>query len=844
MPTSFDFDEDEVQDEFEDEFDDVQEEEEMEEPVDDETFEEESIHDSFRDSFDESVTSPVPSPKKKVELKIEKPQSVPPPQKTKSPKATPQTLSKKATPELNSSINLSQSFSAMPSSGPVNVLVDMNRYETALREVNAHVLEVKQMFSFMTTPGNETVSKENYERMEKMFNDSLSERDKLMKVIEDLRITAQKLETENKTFQHKELDHKQDLDLEVKRVKLEQDNQLQKIKLQGEQELQAAISEVKLEHQTQLQKAVLEAERFKEDLRAREDKQRKEIEDLKTKFDKDLEGEMERMHNEYLLKERQKESEKKHLQQLFQLEKDAMERRQKEVLEEQKKSMREDFERQKKYLNIDEELASLIKKVDLNVKNVDTLHSRVNEEQIHVIQKREEQLAEKEKVLLSLEQGVSEQNAQLEKERARLNTLFASFETRMFSLQKSFEEERFKCQQEQAKLESERMSLHVEYESKIKETYSLREKLDKERSEYLIDKQNFLKRTHDDRAEISQKQSDLSAKEESFIQERARIMRELTQAKSDITLMKTEVEKEYALMEERRKIIEQERKNLQDSKQQLDKEREGFKSSVDDLTQTAIQVQRDSENIVKLRQEIAKEKQDCVRLREEVEQIRQHSVNQDKKSQMEIKQIQTQRKSLEQERIDMIKSRKELQEERNEISSKIDRLRSLEYSMNEQMALATYTNQVVPAKITFNNYVDVTDDYIPIGNEENLDEVEKSSIGSLSPELTEAVPKYTMPPVVQQQTATSNSFSFYDEMARWAKERMRSNLLIKEQNQFLEGISNQQQLTSPKAKSNLLSSTLSSNTFSFIPLQTVDSISKTDMNSTTNRDSLAVGSDD
>ncbi|KAL0487284.1 hypothetical protein AKO1_001100 [Acrasis kona] len=384
-----------------------------------------------------------------------------------------------------------------------------------------------------------------------------------------------------------------------------------------------------------------------------------------------------------------KEQEKRQLQQLFEMDQSCMEKRHLENIQHEKQLLKQEQEQSDKFVNVSNELCELIKRVDVNSHQVNSIHENLTQQQYQLLKSKEDQLEERDKMLSKSERYVQEQNQHLERERIRLTSLFINMENTMQSLQKSYEEERQKCRQDQLKCNQDQLLLTTQHELQTQHIHDLRDQLEKDRSVHLQEKQSFLVSVHHEKTELTKLKNQANAQKESFLYEQAKTLKELNERESECLKLTNSSQAESALLKERKNMIEKEKLILLEEQSKFQVQKEALEKNIQELTKQAMMVQRESENCNVKHQDAIKERLESQRVMGEMNMIKAGFEADKRELEMKRRQLNQEMKNMEAERVRISQMRQEASAEKLQLNSRVDQVRRLEVKLNDQMVMAT-----------------------------------------------------------------------------------------------------------------------------------------------------------
>ncbi|XP_002731197.1 fas-binding factor 1 homolog [Saccoglossus kowalevskii] len=312
-------------------------------------------------------------------------------------------------------------------------------------------------------------------------------------------------------------------------------------------------------------------------------------------------------------------------------------------------------------------LQTVIDQVSANAKDLGSLQHKVESQHYSNLDEREIEARQKDEQLKILQQRLSRQQEDNDRERAKLQELISRMESHMSEQAKQLEQERWRVKQEESKLNSLQISLDEERKMLTERMTSERIEIQKAKDNLLTEQKTIMGQLYEERKALAAERAQVSASQ--------KILMEAKQREGTKT-MQVEAEREglmSSLAEQKAELVGK-NMTLKQQEETLAKERRALQAYKEELEVEKIKLHDVAETLRKRSLEIAESVNEAAIVKEEGEKAFEtsHKIQSEHDQriasiQSQIKLLRSTEKQIAQDRLHLAKEQKALEEIRGSI---------------------------------------------------------------------------------------------------------------------------------------------------------------------------------
>eukprot|EP01135_Chromosphaera_perkinsii_P003422 Nk52_evm46s242 gene=Nk52_evmTU46s242 len=317
------------------------------------------------------------------------------------------------------------------------------------------------------------------------------------------------------------------------------------------------------------------------------------------------------------------------------------------------KNQREFYEKQlgelRQSANATESMQSLIASVRSSTQEVGMLQQLVENEHKATISEREASIKEKEAQLELFRQELLQKQTNLDKEREKMQNLFANMNSNKESQNIELNNEYESIQAQKRELRKQEQALESDRQSHLQLLAQERKEVQQERNSLLRE-----------REELMSQSTLLNNSQRSILEKEERGTSKVLMAQADVDLAVSELERQNTELQAKAAALEKESRAISGERRELIREMEEFANEKQALTDLAVAVHEQSQALKESHQHLATERQELVRAKSTIESIQNEVLRKEKELETRTALLNDLEKRLARERLEIAKSRRDL----------------------------------------------------------------------------------------------------------------------------------------------------------------------------------------
>ncbi|XP_050390456.1 fas-binding factor 1 homolog [Patella vulgata] len=310
-------------------------------------------------------------------------------------------------------------------------------------------------------------------------------------------------------------------------------------------------------------------------------------------------------------------------------------------------------------------LTAVVEQIQTSAKDIGSLQSQVESIHRSGLDEREISLKAKDEQLKSLQERLSRQEEDNERERKRLEDLIARMETQMREQTRLLDEERWKMKGDMSRLEANQRSLEEEKRMWLEQQSRERAALERARENFQEENRTALSQLNNERRNLAEERMkwtvDLKLSREQSHQEAIK----MAQTEAEYEVLTKSIAEEKTRSSARKQELQMEEDRIANERGCLEREKFSIEKEKERLSNMALQMKSKSAEIDSMTEMANRTQSEGDRSLMEAKNVESQQNQRLAKIQQELQQLKSMEDNMAQEKLKISKEREELQNLRN-----------------------------------------------------------------------------------------------------------------------------------------------------------------------------------